>query len=94
VIGADDPNRGGRFHDATAGGEPAPREVVIGGKACELVPVVVDRIDAGVVRSFQIAGELEIVRWIGEDEIDGSRGQLRHSGDAVADKNAVRLRTL
>ena len=72
----------------------APGEIVIGGEARELVPVVVDGIDARIVRPLQIAGELEIVRRIGKDEVDGSRRQLRHLGDAVADENAVGLRSL
>ena len=46
VIGADHPDGGGRLHHASAGGEPASREVVIGGKTRELVPVIVDGIDA------------------------------------------------
>ena len=66
--------------------------VVVGREAREFVPVVIDGIDARVVRALQIARELEIVGRVGEDEIDGSRRQLRHPGDAIADKNAMRLR--
>ena len=68
------------------------REIVIVGETREFVPVVIDGIDARIVRPFEIAGELEIVRRIGEDDVDGRRRQLRHRGDAVADKNAVGLR--
>jgi hypothetical protein len=53
--------------------------------------MVIDRVDARIVRSLQVACELKIVRRICEDEINGSGRQLRDSGDAVADKNAVRL---
>ena len=63
-------------------------EFVIGREARELVPVVGDRIDVRIVRTLQVAGELEIVGRVGEDEIDGSRRQLRHLGDAVADQDA------
>ena len=94
MIGAYHPNGGGRFHHAPAGGQPTSREIVIGGKAGELVPVVIDGIYARIVGPLQIAGKLEIVRWIGKDEIDRGRRQLRHPGDTVADKNAVRLLTL
>ena len=83
----------GRLHHAPAGGEPGAGEFVIGGEARELVPVVVDGVDARIVRALEIACELEIVRRVGEDEIDGGRRQLRHFGDAVADQNAMRLRS-
>src|SRR5262249_34534318 len=94
VIGADNPDGGSRLHHAAAGSEPRPGEIVIAGKAAELVPGVADGVDARVIRSLQGVRQLEIVRWVSEDEIDGSRRQLRHSGDAVANKNTVRLRTL
>ncbi len=64
-------------------------EGVIGREAVELVPVVGDRIDVRIVGTFQVAGELEIVGRIGEHQIDGTRRQLGHLGDAVADQNAV-----
>ncbi len=94
VIGADHPDGAGRLQHAAAGGEPGFGEIVIGGEAGELVPVVGDRIDVRIVRALQIAGELEIVRRIGEHQIDGTRRQLRHLGDAVADQNAVLLESL
>ena len=70
VIGADHPDRAGGLQHAAAGGEPGFGEFVVGGEAGELVPVVGDRIDVRIVRALEIAGELEIVRRIGEDQID------------------------
>ena len=89
VVGADHPDRAGRLHHAPAGGQPGAGEFVIGGKARELVPVVVDRVDARIVRALEVVGELQIVGRVGEDEIDASRRQLRHLGDAVADEHAA-----
>ena len=93
VVGADHPQRGGRLHHAAAGHEPGAGEIVIGGEARELVPIVVDGIDAGIVGPLEVALELEIVRRIGENEIDGLRRQLCHLGNAVADDNARGGRT-
>ena len=76
------------FITRLAGAEPALREFVIVLESRELVPVVVDRVDARIVRALQIAGELQIVGRIGEDEVHGIRRQLRHLGGAVADQNA------
>ena len=89
VVGADHPDGAGRLQHAAAGGEPAFGEVVVGGEARELVPVVGDRIDVRIVRALQIVGELEIVGRIGEHQIDGAGRQLRHLGDAVADEDAM-----
>jgi hypothetical protein len=94
VIGADDPNGRRRFHHAPASRQPGLREIVVGREARELVPVVIDGIDARIVRALEIARELEIVRRVGEHEIDGRRREFRHSGDAIACKNAMRLQTL
>ena len=92
VIGADHPQRRRRLHHAAAGDQPGAGEVVIGGKARELVPVVVDRVDARIVGTLEVALKLQIVGRIGEDEIDRFRRQLRHFGDAVADRECGRIR--
>ena len=81
--------RAGRLQYAAAGGEPTGGERVISREAVEFVPVVGDRVDVRIVRTFQVAGELEIIWRIGENQIDGTRRQFRHLGDAVADQNAV-----
>ena len=72
VIGADHPQRGGGLHHAAAGGEPGAGEIVVGGETGELVPIVVDGVDARIVGTLEVALELQIVRRIGEDEIDAS----------------------
>src|SRR6185369_2853578 len=73
--------------------EPGAGEFIIGGEARELIPIVVDGVDLGIVGTLQIALELEVVRRIGEHEIDAIRRELIHLGDALAHDNAVRLRS-
>ena len=57
VIGADHPERAGGLHHAAAGAEPGAGEFVVGREARELVPVVVDRIDLGIVGTLEVAAE-------------------------------------
>jgi len=90
LIRADHPQRGVRLHHPAAGGEPGAGEIVVGGEARELVPVVIDRIDPRIVRALEIAGQLQIVGRIGEHEIDARRRHLGHGGNAVADQDARR----
>ena len=71
-----------------AGGEPGAGEIVVGLEARELIPVVVDRIDLGIVGTLEVAGKLQIVRRVGEDQIDRGGRQFRHFGDAIADENS------
>ena len=91
VIGADHPQRAGGLQHAPAGGQPGAGEFVVGREARELVPVVVDGVDLGIVGTLEVALELQIVRRIGEDEIDAVGRQLRHLGDAIADDDAGRI---
>ena len=79
VIGADHPQRRRRLHDAAAGQQPGAGEIVIGGEGRELVPVVVDGIDMGFVGALEIALELQIVRRIGEHQIDRTGRQASTS---------------
>ena len=92
VIGADHPQRRGRLHHAAAGDQPGAREIVVGGETGKLVPIVVDRVDARIVGTLEVALELQIVRRVGEHEIDGLRRELRQLGNAIADQNARRGR--
>ena len=64
--------------------QPGTGEGVIGGEAVEAVPVVVDRIDLGLVGTVQIALELEIVGRVGEDHVDRFFRQPLKRRDAVA----------
>jgi hypothetical protein len=89
VIAPDHPDRAIVLEDAPSLGEPVSRKVVIDGEAVELVPIVVDRIDAAALGSEQVAAELEIVRWVGEDHVDALLRQACHFRDAVALEDAV-----
>jgi len=70
VIGADDPDRAGVLQHAPRRRHPVAREFVIDLEAGELVPVVIDGVDPGLVGPRQLAAELQIVGRVGEDEID------------------------
>ena len=69
--------------------QPGAGEIVVGGEARELVPVVVDRVDARIVGTLEVALQLQVIGRIGEDQVDALRRQLRHLGDAVADQDAA-----
>ena len=58
----------------------------------ELVPVIVDAIDARIVGAHQIAGELQIVGRVGEHQIDAGVGNFAQFFQAVADANGTRRR--
>ena len=89
VIGADHPQRRLALHHAPTCDEPSAGEVVVSDKTRKLVPVVVDRIDARVVGTLEVALQLQVIGGIGENEINRFRRQLCHLGNAVADENAV-----
>ncbi len=78
-----------RLHHPLAGLEPGAGEFVIGGEARELVPIVVDRVDLGIVGPLQVALELQVVGRVGEDEIDRMLGKFFERGDAIADQNTI-----
>ena len=67
-----------------AGEEPIARELVIRGKACEAIPMIVDGIDARIVGAPEIPLQLQIIGRIGKNEIDAFGRQLVKLGDAVA----------
>ena len=70
VIGADHPQRPVGLQGAAAFRQPRPGEFIIGGKARELVPMVVNRVDLALVGPRQVAGKLQGVRRIGEDQVN------------------------
>ena len=72
------------LEDAARLGQPVAGEIVVGGEAVELVPIVVDRVDPAAFGPEQVAAELQIVGRVGEDHVDRLVGQPRHLGDAVA----------
>ena len=77
--------RAGGFNTRRQAVSQAAGEVVVGGETVEFVPVVGDGVDVRIVGALEIVGELEIVGRVGEYQIDGTRRQFRHFGDAVAD---------
>src|SRR4029077_17581307 len=78
-----------RLQHAAAGRKPVVGEGVVGREARELVPIVVDAVDAAIVGAEQLVVELEIVRRVGEDEIDACRRQALQRLDAIADDDSV-----
>ena len=89
VVGADHPEGAVRLQHPAAGIEPGAGEIVIGGEAGELVPVVVDGVDLGLVGPGQAAFELQVVGRIGEDQVDRGGRELLQLGNAVALQNRV-----
>ena len=84
VVGADHENRRVPLHGSARAIEPCPGKIVVIGKARKLVPIVVDAIDEALVRPRETGFELQIIRRIGEDEIDAFRRQPGHLLDAIA----------
>ncbi len=74
--------------------KPGARERVIFAKARELVPIVVDGVDHALVGTRQGAFKLEIVRRVGENEIDACVGKLAQAFDAVANQNLIKRQAL
>ena len=89
VIGADHPERAGVLQHAARLGEPVAGEAVVFGEAGELVPMVVDGVDLGIVGTVQLALELKVVGRIGEDEIGAAVGQRPHAFHAIAFDHAI-----
>jgi hypothetical protein len=84
VIAADHPQGAVVFQDAAAFLQPGLGEGVVGLEALELVPVVVDRVDLGVVRPQQVAAQLQVVGRIGEDQVHRAVRELLQLLQAVA----------
>ena len=78
-----------RLHGAMGGRQPVAGETVVIGEGGELVPVVVHRVHFALVGAGQAAFELEIVRRIGENQVDAAGRQATHVVDAVADQDLV-----
>ncbi len=91
MIAADHPDRAVVLQHPAAAGQPFTGEAVVGFERRELVPVVVDRVDLGVVGTQQLAAELEIVGGVGEHEVDRLLGQARQRLEAIALDDPIRL---
>ena len=94
VIAADHPDRAMRFQQSARGRQPAAGEIVIGGKAGKLVPVIVHRIDLGVVGPMQLALKLQVVGGIGKDQVNAARRQAVHDLYTVTVNNLVQRQGL
>jgi len=89
VVGADHPDRAIRLQNAAASEQPCTGERIIDFKGGELVPLVIDGIDQRLIGTVQRAAELEIIRRICKDRIDGVIRQGFQSGDAIAFDDGV-----
>src|SRR5690606_31901726 len=89
VVRANDPNGAIALQHSATLAEPCPREPVVILKIGELVPLVVDAIDTGIVWPQKILVELQVVGGISEDEIDAGCRQLRQLLEAVADDDLI-----
>ena len=97
VVAADHPDRTIRLKQTARRLQPLAGEFVVCGKAIELVPMVINCIDLGVVRAVQIAAQLKVVGRVCEDQIDAALRKRIHHLDAIAVKDRVqgkRLRSL
>ena len=88
VIRADHPQRPRGLQQPAAAEQPGAGEIVVSLETGEFVPIVVHGIDMGMVGTFEVPLELQIVRRIRKYQIDRGRRQLRHFSDAVAHKDA------
>ena len=93
VIRTDHPERAGVFQDAAGLGEPGAGELVVLGEAGELVPVVIDGIDFGLVGTAQFVLELQVVGRVGEDQVGAAIGQGAHILHAIALDHLIQLET-
>jgi hypothetical protein len=94
MVGADHPDRAGWLQHTPAGRQPGARERVIALEIGESVPGLINAVDARLVGAVEVAGELQIVGRIGEDEIDALRRQFLQGADAIAGQDAIRLEEL
>ncbi len=91
MIAADHPDRAFGFQHPAAFLQPGTAKAVIGGKALELVPVVIDRIDLGVVGPQQVPAQLQIIGRVGKDHVHRRIGQRSQHLDAVAQMDDIGL---
>jgi hypothetical protein len=83
VVASDHPERTIGLQDAVCLGHPGFAERIIDRVAIELVPIIVDRVDAATLGAKQIAAELKVIGRIGKDHIDAGIGKRAHRIDAI-----------
>ena len=84
VVAPDDPKRAVVLQDAVALVEPLPRELIVGVKPVEFVPILFHAVDPAIVRPTQFAAELQIVWRVREDHIDGTVRQRGKQFEGIA----------
>ena len=89
VIAANHPDRAVRLEHTASSGKPIARKAVIGGKGCELIPMIIHRIHFGIVWSVQIAAQLQIIRRVRENKVNTAFRQRIHHVDAIAAQDAI-----
>src|SRR5207237_10875033 len=89
MIGSEHPQCLIRLEDSPSLPQPGAREGFIISERLKFVPVVIDRSDLALIGPVQVAIELEIIGWIGEDEIDRCGRNLAHLLEAVADQHGI-----
>ena len=94
MVASDHPDRAVVFQNAAGSGQPGPGKAVIGRKAVELVPIIVDGINHAALGPHQVSAELQIIGRIGEYHVDGFRGQGVHRGDAILAQYPVQRQQL
>jgi len=69
VIRPNYPKRSGGFEHSPALAEPPAREVIVGFKAFEFIPVLGNSIHLADVRPPEITLQLKVVRRVGKDQV-------------------------
>ena len=89
MITADDPEPAIVLQDAPHRREPVAGKLVIGLEGVELVPIIVDRVDNGIVGPEKLTLKLEIIGRIGKHQIHRFLRKFIDQFNAVADQNLV-----
>ncbi len=89
VIAADHPDRAVGLQKTAGRRKPIAGEFVIDLEAVELIPMIVNGIDLGIIGSVQIAAQLQVIGRIREDKIDGFGRKTVHHLDAIAIENRI-----
>jgi hypothetical protein len=89
VIGADHPDGAVRLQNAARREQPCAGEGIVSLETLELVPMVIDRVNLGLVRPMQCAFQLQIVGRIGKDHVHRFVGKGFEGGNTIALDDAV-----
>ena len=84
----------GRLQDALALAQPGAREIVVAAEIDEMIPFVVDAVDARLIGTVELLRKLEIVGRVGKHEVDRLGGQLCQLFQAIADQDHIAPKSL